>query len=357
MQRFNSILNQAVKKIPSILLNFLPLISLVVPFIIIYFYQGVAFPPYPYMLYPPDVYTDTFETVWKGRAFYFFFVWFACLEIIFGWERLQFKVSSDMHSVRTITFILSLLFPTIYAVVANFYGLNVLIKDWTYEITNEYCDWMPLAVEYLVFALAFVLVVFLQYGNNGLKTILCSPILLGVIGILYTIDNVFPYGHFMPFQILTPITVILAEIVLNFLGYKTSIIYITDPKYEWMPVLTVWNSKDPVYSRVALGIAWVCSGVESLMLYTLLMLFFLRNIDASRRRKVAYFIVGAVITYLINILRIVTLFILAMNFGVNSLQFHRFHDYHSQLISILWIALYPLIITGRSLWGKITSFL
>ncbi|RLI22850.1 hypothetical protein DRO54_00060 [Candidatus Bathyarchaeota archaeon] len=358
MQKINLNLSKFAKRTLNILLKFLPLIALIVPFTILYFYQEVAFPQYPYMIYPSDVYTDTFETLWKGRAFYIFFAWFACLEIILGWEKLQLKISS-LRSVRTLAFILALLFPTIYVIYANFYGLNAWIVDKSYEAgVVEFCDWMPLAIEHLVFAAAFTLIVFLQYGTSGLKTVIFSPILLGVIGILYTIDNVFPYGHFMPFQILTPATATLAQMMLNFLGYETSLSYVESPKYGWTPILTAWDPNNPIYSRAGYHIAWVCSGIESLILYTLFMLIFLRTINLSRIQKVICFIIGGGITYLINILRIVIIFILGINFGADSPEVHRFHDYYGQLISISWIAFYPLIITASSsLWNKIKSFI
>ena len=85
------------------------------------------------------------------------------------------------------------------------------------------------------------------------------------------------------------------------------------------------------------------------MLYTIIMLLFLKKSDIPRLHKVIYFAVGAAVTYFINILRIVTLFILGLNGG----EVWVFHDYYGQFYSAVWIMFYPLIIIGsQALWSK-----
>jgi len=73
------------------------------------------------------------------------------------------------------------------------------------------------------------------------------------------------------------------------------------------------------------------------------MLIFLRDLDVSRIRKIIYFVIGAIITYFINVGRIIALFMIAINSGFGE-EFWRFHDFYAQLISVSWIALYPLLI-------------
>ena len=41
------------------------------------------------------------------------------------------------------------------------------------------------------------------------------------MGIIYTIDNVFPNGEFTPFQMLVPTTASLASKILNWMGCVT----------------------------------------------------------------------------------------------------------------------------------------
>lgn len=329
----------------NILIKLLPLFAFIVPFLILYFYQDIAHPPYPYYY---RSYTNTFEVTWKGRTFYIFFLWLAALEMILGWEKLQLIKVNKLRSIRTVVFILGLLLPTVYIVISNFYGLNAAIVDWAWQNKIAQCNWMPLSTEYLVLAVLFTVIIWLQYGISGLKNISLSPVFLAIIGIIYTIDNLYPYGSFTPFQFLVPATATLAANVLNLMGYQT----------QWIgqsygtPVLHAWNSK----GSAAFGIAWPCSGIESLLIYTLTILLFLRNIAFPRKHKIIYFVFGAVVTFFINVMRIVTIFVIAIDTGANSLQTQRFHDYYGQLYSITWIALYPLIIiASRALWRKIRT--
>jgi thaumarchaeosortase len=327
------------------LIKLLPLFAFIVPFLILYFYQDIAHPPYPYYY---GSYANTFEVMWKGRTFYIFFLWLAALEMILGWEKLQLIKVNKLRSIRTVVFILSLLLPTVYIVISNYYGLNVAIVDWAWQNKIAQCDWMPLSIEYLVLVVLFTLIIWLQYGTSGLKNISLSPVFLATIGIIYTIDNIYQYGSFTPFQFLVPATATLAANVLNLMGYQTQWI----GQSRGTPVLMAWNSK----GSATFGIAWPCSGIESLLIYTITMLLFLKNTATPWKHRIIYFAFGAAVTFFINVMRIVTIFTIAIDTGVNSLQTQRFHDYYGQLYSITWIALYLLIIiASRALWRKIRT--
>jgi len=133
------------------------------------------------------------------------------------------------------------------------------------------------------------------------------------------------------------------------MGYQTIITITTNPYYGWVPSLTSWDPKNPL-TLARFGIGWPCAGVESLIIYTVTILLFLKKSTIPLKQKIIYFIIGALVTYFINILRIVTIFLIAMNNG----DVGRFHDFYGQLYSITWIISYPLIIIGsRALWRKI----
>ena len=293
-----------------------------------------------YYLYP-----QSFDLTWKGRTFYLFFVWLFILEIILGWDSYKTKSTSRFSNAHILIFCIALALPTIFVVIANFFGLNTIILNSARQnrMAWPWADWMPLSVEYLVFAVLFVVVVFLAYGMKGLKDFSMPAVFLGIIGAVYMIDNLYPYGEFTPFQIFVPTTATLAATFLNFLGFRTIL-----SNSSGMPDLTVVDSQ---YHVARFQIAWPCSGVESLLIYTVTILLFLKKTSIPLKLKLIYFAIGAAVTYLINILRIVTIYLIALNGGDVSL----FHDYYGQLFSIAWIASYPLIIIGtQTLLNKIS---
>jgi thaumarchaeosortase len=298
----------------GVLRKFLPPLSFIIPFLILY------------RLSP-----QSFEATWKGRAFYLFFLWVSFLETTLGWENLQPK---NDRLLRTIAFTLTLLLPTLYIVLASYGGLNAWITAVAKQHKVYWADWMALSTEYLVFAFLFSLILLLEYGRTGLRTLPISILFLGFIGGMYTIDNLYPFGRFAPLQLFVPATATLAAYVLNVLGYRTRFL----PSVEGMPTLVAWN----MIGSARFQIAWPCSGVESLLLYAIILLLFLRITAIPWKQKMIYFLVGAAVTYLINILRVTNLFVITIHDG----DWRSFHNYYGQLYSIIWITFYPLIVTG-----------
>lgn len=324
---------QKIKKNIHISVKFSPILSFVVAFLLLYF------------LYP-----GSFEKTWKGRTYYLFFLWLVFLEIILNWERLQTNKVNQLVSRRTIAFTILLVLPTIYVFASNFLGLNTAVLDYSKRcgMGSWYAKHMPLSIEYLVFAMDFVAINLIVYGRRGLTDFSVSTSLLFIIGTIYMIDNLYPRGQFAPFQFPVLTTATLAAKVLNLMGYKTTITVITDTKNGRMPHLTAWDPKDPT-AKAGFGIAWPCAGIESLLIYAVTVLLFLKRTTIRLRYKTAYFVIGAIVTYSINILRVSTIFMIAINGG----EWTTFHNYYGQLYSIVWIVFYPLIIMGsRVLWGK-----
>lgn len=328
MQRIVQMTKKATKvlvttvKSTSMMTKVLLVLSFVIPFSILY------------VLEPP-----LFEATWIGRTFYLFFLWLVILEIILNWENLRNTRLKKAMSPRTVLFIIVLLMPTLYVVWANYFGLNVMIRNLAQQNNMRWEDalLMRVPVEYLVFTLLFALMVPLAYGINGLRNFSISILFLGIIGALYAIDTMY-HNTFTPFQVLVPATTTLSAIVLNMMGYQTRISLGGDSINGTYPVLTASNAS----RSVPFGIAWACSGIESLLIYTVVMALFLKTSAIRWIYKVSCFVIGAFITYFINILRVVSIFVIQLNGG----SYQEFHDYYGPLFSVLWITSYPLIIMG-----------
>ena len=311
---------------------FLIALSLAIPLAVLYF------------LYPLS-----FDKTFNGRAYYMFFIWLIVLEFALDWDKYKSE-TSKMDVKRVVAFGLALVLPTVYVVASNFFGLNAAIRELTRLsgiISPSLADYVdrlnftPLATEFLVFAVLFAVIILCAYRLKGLKDFLLPIALLGVVGSMSMINLLSP--SFLPFQIIVPTTARLSADVLNLMGYITYLM----PSRDFMPALFVSDPASMLSWQAR--IAWPCAGVESLMLYTIIMLLFLKKSDIPRLHKVIYFAVGAAVTYFINILRIVTLFIIGLNGG----EVWVFHDYYGQFYSAIWIMTYPLIIIGSQvLWSK-----
>jgi thaumarchaeosortase len=335
---------QVIKKHSRLLMKLLPLIAFAVPLLLLY----VLNPADPYMKLSAQ---DSFGGMWKGRTFELFFIWLIALELILSAEALQKNQVHKLVSARTFVFAAVLVLPTIYVIACNYWGLNGAIAGWAAQSGVPFADSMPLAIEYLVFTALFTAMVFLSFGFKGLKVFSLPAFFVALVGVLYTIDNVFPYGQFTPFQIFVPTTTSYASAILNLMGYTTSITYGSfEPN---IPYLTATSLQNP-QQTATFGIAWPCAGIESFLIFTVVALLFLKRMHLSWKAKIGYFVFGAAVTYTINALRIVEIFLTGMAYGESSLQVDLLHFYYAPLIAIGWIVSYPLIIlASQSIWRRI----
>jgi thaumarchaeosortase len=320
----------------DVIIKLIPLFAFVIPLVLLYALN-------PFDSYLNLTAQDSFQLMWKGRTFQLFFIWLLALEFILGWETIKPKISKKNTATVCAVAIASVL-PTLYMVFENYFELNKAIANSALQIGITFYDSMPLAIEYLVFSALLCLIVFLYFGKNGLKGFALPALFVALVGILYTIDNVFPYGQFTPFQLLVTTAAILAAKTLGLMGYGTLL-----GTENGMPTLQVTGT----LGTAKFAIAWPCAGIESLLIFMAVVLLFLQRIPMSWKAKVGYFIVGATVTYFINILRIDTLFTIGMQYGVTSNQVQMFHFYYGPMYSIAWIVSYPLvIILSQGLWHK-----
>jgi thaumarchaeosortase len=324
-----------IRKNVGLIKRLLPFLALIAPIVLLY------------ALYPKSFEGDpTWEGSWQGRFFYIFFLWLLLLETILSWDTLEKNKITRIGSKRTVALIMVSALPMIYVIAANFLGANAIIVDLAKQQSIHFSNLIPLVVEYFIFAVLFNVIILLMYGKQGIKNFSISAFFLIIIGMLYTIDDVYPYGRFTPFQLIVPTTACLAANVLNLMGYHTLWL----GNQNGMPTYIAWDAHGN-YSQ-AFSIAWPCAGVESLLIYTATILLFLKRSAIPRWHKVIYFVIGAVVTYFINVLRIVSIYLTSINHG----DWLRFHNIFGPLCSISWIISYPLIIVGSQLlWSRIKT--
>jgi thaumarchaeosortase len=91
-------------------------------------------------------------------------------------------------------------------------------------------------------------------------------------------------------------------------------------------------------------IYWPSSGVVSMIVYSLVIIVLMVKLEAMRRRKAVYALIGAVGTYLVNVIRI-TLIVLYVTYI--SLDVEAFHQSIGEVLFISWILIYLLFVIHR----------
>jgi thaumarchaeosortase len=289
-----------------------------------------------------------FDYTWKGRLFLFFFFWLFILESFSSFQSLQQDPKRRTNYLKVLFVLVFALIPLFYIIGVNFLGLDqTVIKAgeilrgayWkansiSYVNTLEF-DW-PLSIEYVVFALSFLATVLLAYGKNGLRTFSITIAFISVISVVYMIDTLYPYGAFKPLQVFALPTAACAAVLLEAIGIRFSMMFSPGPTSA--PVIVVNAQGSPV----ATSIAWPCAGVHSLFIYTIIVLLLLRKSDMSGFRKLIYFVIGLIGTYSVNVLRIVTYFVLLVNQGKDVALV--FHNNYGELYFFAWMLIYILLI-------------
>jgi thaumarchaeosortase len=291
-----------------------------------------------------------FDYTWKGRLFLLFFAWLLVLETSLNWDPpKETPELKPLINFRTIASIICAMIPLIYIISVNFLGLNQTVIDLGDAIRGEYwrtnflgdlgyllgVGW-PLVVEYFVFTVSFLATILFAYGKDGVKKFGISLALVAGIGGVYFMDIFFPYGVFKPLQLLSLPTAACAAMLLDILGYTFSLSF--SPGAKAMPIIRTHTER----GWYSVGIAWPCAGVHSMFLYTLIILLLFKKSSISRFRKLAYFILGAIGTYAVNILRILTYFNILVYQGLDEAQ--TFHDVYAELLFVTWILIYILLI-------------
>jgi thaumarchaeosortase len=308
-----------------------------------------------------------FDYTWVGRLFLLFFLWLFVLEF------LNIKQSSEdlevkpVNRIRIVAALACAAVPLIYVVAANFLGCSQAVIDLGDAIRGDYWEqasqWWELILnaewvivfEYLLFTFSFLATILLAYGKRGLKDYSITVGLIGGITAAYSLDVFFPYGVLRPLQMMTLPTAAFAAGFLELIGYTFYLNY--SPGAQAMPTIRLVKYNLETGSGQVFGptvsIAWPCAGVHSLFLYTLIILLLFKKSEITGFRKLVYFVVGAVGTYTVNILRIATYFIILNNTWTTSrmTDAQTFHDVYGDLFSVIWILSYMLLIMSIEKFG------
>ena len=190
-------------------------------------------------------------------------------------------------------------------------------------------DWIY-AFESVFFAFFFTLSVLLLEERSGLRHFSVSLFFIGAVSTFYVVDAFFPLGIVWFFQLLVPPIVSMASLFFNILGYPTYTSALADGYF-----LGITSSSGQAMNLL---VYWTCAGVNSMIIYTVVISLFLRNFEISLKKKILYAVLGAAGTFVANIARIVSIGIIGIQNGSNNALI--FHEYYGELFFIAWMIIY-----------------
>ena len=199
-----------------------------------------------------------------------------------------------------------------------------------------------LAMDFVFYAMYCMIATALLYSVRSIRLMALPVIYLVGLGILDTMDAYFPQDSLAFLQVWVYLIWNAVVFLLSLMGFHTNVSPATAPLNEPSLILHgnqlfLWGFK----GYVGLAIYWPSSGVVSMIIYSLVIVVLMVKLDAPRKRKAVYAIIGAVGTYFVNVIRI-TLIVLYITYI--SSNFEAFHASVGEVLFIAWIFIYLLAV-------------
>ncbi len=286
------------------------------------------------ILFTLIAYPDTFGLAWnEGRGGFLFAMAFIAAELV----GLKFSISKNrfcivvLFAAAAIGYFIALAFGLRNSIIAAAPSFNVALLDsWI---------WMWDSIVMSVFAFSSLVILF---RKKWYKIAPAGAIFLAGTAAFLATDAFFPYDTLGPLQFVVPIYLQIDQGVVNFIDKAITNIGPENPDNPANPA----NAKDNLlilnglHGPFALKVYWPSAGVDSMILFTLVMLAFMLKMEIPRKRKIIYFIIGAFGTAVVNVTRITSLSLYALVVTTNVSEWEAFHSVAGIMMFLPWLGIY-----------------
>ncbi|HKU49822.1 MAG TPA: thaumarchaeosortase [Nitrososphaera sp.] len=283
-------------------------------------------------------YPDSFGLAWnEGRGGFLFAMAFIAAELV----GLNIAISKKklyiviVLAAITIGYFVALPFGLRTYIEQAAPSFNVsLVLSWTWM-------WDSVVMSAFIFSSLFVL-----FGGKWHKIAPAGAIFLAGTAAFLATDAFFPYDTLGPLQFIVPIYLQIDQGVVNFIDDNVMNIGPANPDSPNNPATARGNLLilNGLHGPFALQVFWPSAGVDSMIIFTLVMLAFLLKIDIPRKKKIIYFIIGAFGTASVNVVRITSLSLYALIVTTNVSEWEAFHSVAGMIMFLPWLGVYLAIV-------------
>jgi thaumarchaeosortase len=290
------------------------------------------------ILFTIALYPDTFSMSWnEGRGGFLFAMAFIAAEVI-----------GTNHSINNKRLYISLGFAAIAITyfAALPYGLHNEIENAasTYNVSlKDSWIWMW---DFIVMSLYVAGSLLALYGRKWYKIAPAGAIYLIGSAVILSLDAFFPYDSLGPLQFIVPIYLQIDQGVINFIDHNIVNIGPATPDSMAKPAIANGNMLilNGLHGPFALQVFWPSAGVQSMIIYTLVMFAFLLKMEMPLRRKLIYFAVGTLGTASVNVVRITSLSLYALIVTTNVHEWEAFHSVAGEIMFLPWLGIYLAVV-------------
>ncbi len=202
-------------------------------------------------------------------------------------------------------------------------------------------DSFPLAVDYIAYIVLAFLETLILLGPRGFKAI-TTPVVysVGTTG-LVLLDAFFPYDSLGFMQNWVGVIWQLVLVVLAIIGVRvvnSPTMLSPPPAVELIRnSLLVNGSKGPT----TIIIYWPSSGVVSMLIFSIVIAVIIIKMDLPLNRKIAFTAIGALGTFMVNVIRVSMIVSYVM---FVSLDVEAFHAVVGEILFLIWLVIYLALI-------------
>lgn len=195
--------------------------------------------------------------------------------------------------------------------------------------------------DYLILAIFLFAIFSFLFGFRSIKEIPTAIVYAVGSGLILLLDSFFPYGSI---SFLAGMVPLITNMVVFLLG--VSGVHMMNGPYDPAPPPAVYLTGNFLWMRglpgnIVLQINWPCMGVFSMLIYTLIMAILMMKLNAPAKRKLIYFVIGAIGTFFINIFRI---FLIAYYVAFISIDVKIFHENIGEFLFLAWVVFFLLTV-------------
>jgi thaumarchaeosortase len=274
------------------------------------------------------LFPESFLLSWNiGHAGFAFAAAFILAEIV----GIRFRISAlkvlliSLLSGLVIGYFIALPLGLSQRIVLIGHTYNVAIVD----------SWILMS-EYLVVTLYTITSLLLLLGRKWCKIAPAGVVYLAGSAVILSLDSFFPYDSLGPLQMIVPTYLQFDQWILRFIGDHIVYLGSKTPATASGNFLVLKGLHGPFFLQVF----WPSAGVQSVIIYSLVMLSILLRLRIPLGYKLVYFVIGALGTAAVNILRIISLSMVAITVTSNVKEWEAFHSFAGEIMFLPWLGIY-----------------
>lgn len=197
--------------------------------------------------------------------------------------------------------------------------------------SGDYSNSFLMATDFIADTIYIALLSIILFAASAIRRIV-TPLLFG-LGMLffYLLDAFLPYGSIGPLQFWANFIVAGVALLAKVFGL---------PIYGFTNHLTIAG----LHGYYRLVVYWPSVGVQSILIYSVVMVVIAAKLQAPRIRKTIYAVVGVVVTVFLNVVRVFSIAYYGYAYATSGQQLDAFHNTVGEVLFLFWIVAYLFLI-------------